>query len=298
MEKENIEKYVEMLNSGIQEIKGDLDKIENVERLSDILKYYKGEDKVISFKELEEKIRNEKPELKIFTGWKSFDEHTRGFRPQQLVLLTAVTGSGKTSFAMDLTSKLADYNPVWFPFEESADELVRKFIERGLVVPHAFTPQVMIESQIEWIKVRILEAIKKHNSQVVIIDHLEYIVPEGFDEVKMTSKIMRQIKGVAKLMGVTIFLIAHLKKVRVDQQPNVEDIKGSTSITQQADTVIVLWRETKKEDGQVIITNNVNVSIQKNRRYGSCGNIKMIYHNGIFTEEEWKTDAQLKLDEF
>jgi replicative DNA helicase len=298
MDKENLDKYIALLNREIKETEKDLNKEENNSRLLEILKKYRGEDKIISFKEIEEKVRNEKNELQIMTGWEEFDKHTRGFRPEQLVLLTAVTGSGKTSFCMDLTTKVREYNPVWFPFEESADELVRKFVERGLEVPLAYTPEILLENQIEWIETRIIEAIAKHNSKIVFIDHLEYVVPDGFDEVKQTSKVMRQIKGIAKKFKVTIVLVAHLKKVQVDKQPNVEDIKGSTSITQQADTVIVLWRETKKEAGEVIITDNVNVSIQKNRRFGKCGNIKMRYDNGKFFEGAWETDAQKELLKF
>ena len=70
--------------------------------------------------------------------------------------------------------------------------------------------------------------------------------------------------------------------------PTLEDLKGSSSIGQEADTVILLWRETKREGGEVIITNNTNISVQANRRCGTTGNIKMIYENGHYFEKEWK----------
>ena len=44
------------------------------------------------------------------------------------------------------------------------------------------------------------------------------------------------------------------------------------------------------ENGQVVITDNVNVSVQANRRYGKTGNVKMIYKDGIFSEHEWKQE--------
>ena len=83
-------------------------------------------------------------------------------------------------------------------------------------------------------------------------------------------------------------------KTKMDTQPTLEDLKGSSSIGQEADTVIILWREMKREDGQVTITNNVNVSVQANRRTGKTGNVRMTYHDGHFTEGEWK-DAKTDL---
>ena len=48
------------------------------------------------------------------------------------------------------------------------------------------------------------------------------------------------------------------------------------------------WRE----NGKVVITSNVNVSVQANRRTGKTGNVKMIFNNGRFIEEEWKNEEK------
>jgi replicative DNA helicase len=114
----------------------------------------------------------------------------------------------------------------------------------------------------------------------------------------MIAKTMRELKGLAKKWDILIFTVCHLQKAKMDSQPTLEDLRGSSSIGQEADTVILLWREMKKEGGQVIISNNVNVSIQANRRYGSTGNVKFVYDNGKFTEKEWETEAQLRLKDF
>jgi replicative DNA helicase len=76
--------------------------------------------------------------------------------------------------------------------------------------------------------------------------------------------------------------------------PTLESLKGSSSIAQEADTVILLWRETKREKGEIIITNNTNISVQANRRSGTTGNVKMVYNNGHYTEIDW---TRTKVDE-
>jgi replicative DNA helicase len=82
----------------------------------------------------------------------------------------------------------------------------------------------------------------------------------------------------------------------MDTQPTLEDLRGSSSIAQEADTVLLLWRESKRKKGEVVITNNVNVSVQANRRTGKTGNVKMIFENGHFLEQEWKTEAEEELE--
>lgn len=285
-------------NEIVKEQKGQ-EQADGLLRLKEIAKVYHGEDKVIPFSDIVARISQGDDELKIMSGWQGLDDLLKGFRLQQLVCVSAQTASGKTSFLMDMTTRLKDYNPLWFPFEESSDELVRKFVERGQEPPHAFTPENMTASTMEWLENKIVEAIAKYDSKVVFIDQLDFIVPFiGENHHLAIAKTMRDLKGLAKKWNVVIFIICHLSKVKMDSQPTMEDLRGSASIGQETDTVILLWRETKREAGQVIISNNVNISVQKNRRYGKTGNVKMVYENGRFLEQEWETEATLALKEF
>lgn len=302
MNKENIDDLIKELEKERKEIAVDKYKLENLERLKKIAVSYSGIDEVVSFQSIAKKIKEDealgKEEEKMITGFATIDRILKGFRPEQLIVLSGVTGNGKTSFSMELSERLKEFNPLWFPFEESAYELVRKCLERGYEPPKAFTPNSLEETNIKWMKTKIVESIAKYNTKIVFIDHLEYIVPKGFDEVQETSKVMRELKGIAKEFGIVVFLLCHLKKVKIDSQPTTEDVKGSTSVTQQADTVFLLWRETKRENGEVISTNNTNISIQKNRRFGETGNIKMEYKNGRFLETEWMSDKEQSLQDF
>ena len=287
---------IKKLEQEIIATQNNLEQAESLERLKEVAKVYEGDDKIVSFQEIAERIRNEKEETKIMSGWGGLDSLLKGFRPQQLIVVSALTKSGKTSFLMDLTTRIKDHNPLWFPFEESAEELIRKFIERNEEPPIAYTPSNMKGNTMEWIETKIVESIAKYNSKIVFIDQLDFIVPmNGDTHALRVGQAMRDLKGIAKKWNVIIFIICHLVKTRMDEQPTLEDLKGSSSIGQEADTVILLWREMKKEAGQVIISNNVNVSVQANRRVGKTGNIKMVYENGHFIEREWKNVAD---DEF
>lgn len=82
----------------------------------------------------------------------------------------------------------------------------------------------------------------------------------------------------------------------MSENPTLESLKGSSSIAQEADTVILLWRETKRVNGEVETTNKTNVSVQANRRAGTTGNVKMIFNNGHYLEEDWKNTKDVDDD--
>ncbi len=298
MEKSKIDAILKNLENEIIQTKKGKDLSISLNNLKEIAKVYRGEDKIISFDEIADRIRNEKEEVKFMSGFEGLDNLLKGFRPQQLITVSALTGSGKTSFLMDMTTKMKEQNPLWFPFEEGAEELVRKFLERGEEPPKAFTPENMKSNTLEWIESKIVESIAKYNTKIIFIDQLDFIVSmQGENHSLNVGQTMRDLKGLAKKWNVVIFIICHLTKARMDTQPTIEDLKGSSSIGQESDSVILIWRESKREQGQMVVTDNVNISVQKNRRHGKTGNIKMVYENGKFLEKEWINYKQQELDD-
>ena len=99
----------------------------------------------------------------------------------------------------------------------------------------------MSGSTTEWIEQKVIESIAKYNSRIVFVDQLDFIVPmQGDDHSLRIGRTMRELKGIAKKWDITIVLICHLKKSQLEKQPNLDDLKGSSSIGQEADTVILL----------------------------------------------------------
>lgn len=284
----DIDKFIDELEKEILKVDDILERELELGRLEAALKDYRGEDKLISSFDVAERIRSAPEEKKMLTGIKGLDDILKGFRLKQLVVMAAATKSGKTSFCIELTSRMKAENPMWLPFEEGADELVQKFLERGEEPPLFYTPERMTGNTLAWVEKKIIEAKAKFGTSVIFIDHLHFIVPFSAERSDLRiGETMRELKRIAKDWNVTIVLIAHLKKTKMEMRPNLEDLRDSSFIAQEADTVIMLWRETKMVEGDVEITNNVNVSVQANRRTGKTGNVKMVYSGGRFLEEDW-----------
>jgi replicative DNA helicase len=281
--------FIEKLEKEIVKTSQDVDKIEDIERLKETAKRYEGDDAVISSEELVERIKNRPEELKLKSGFSGIDRLLDGFRLQQLITLTAATGSGKTTMAMELTIRLKEYNPMWIPFEEGAEELINKFLERNEDPPLFFTPEHIIDKTLEWVEQKIVESIAKYNTKVIFIDHLHFIVPFTTERHDLAvGRTMRELKGLAKKWNICIFIICHLKKTQVTEKPNIDDLRDSSFIGQESDSVIMLWRATKRTTEGIEITNDVVVSVQKNRRTGRTGNIKMTFKDGRFYEQDWQ----------
>lgn len=290
---EDIEKFLEDLEKNIKKQKDAVQKAEQLERVKEIARKYKGEDEVISSYELVEKVQLRKDELKIMSDWSGLDRILSGFRLKQLVTISAATKSGKTSFCIDLTMRIKEHSPLWLPFEEGAEELIQKFVERDEEPPLFFTPENITGNTLLWVEKKIIESIAKYNTKVVFIDHLHFIIPFTAERQDLAiGRAMRTLKHLSKKWNICIFIIAHLKKTRLESQPGLEDLRDSSFVAQESDTVIMLYRQQKRDKGQIIITDNVNLSVQANRRTGKTGNVKMVFKDGHFYEEDWHDEKK------
>jgi replicative DNA helicase len=282
-----------------KEISTDLPEDEQDEarkRLLEVAKIYSGEDMLESSEEISKRLDDEPEELKIMSGFQRLDSIVKGFRIGQLVIVSGYTKHGKSNFTMDMTSKLKEYHPVWFPLEMGSEEMVRIFKERKQEIPYFLSPRTVTAVSLEWIESKIVEGIAKYNSKIVMIDQLDFIVPlQMKDHHQMIGETVRAVRSLARKWGVTIFLICHLNgQAKMTQAPSMENLKGSTSIQQEADIVLMVWRETEKKNFEFTQTNNTMILVQANRRGGTTGNVKMVYNpkDGHYYEREWETSEE------
>lgn len=281
--------FLNSLDKEIQDITKEKDRLEAAARLEEAMSVYTGNDRMVSSLEIYERIKNQPQEETFKTGIERLDDLLGGFRKNQLIVLAAPTKSGKTQFCVELTIRMPDTHPAWIPFEESAEELIRKFHDRGQVPPLFYTPNEITGSTLEWIEKRVVESKVKYNTKLFFIDHLHFIIPFTTDRLDARiGQVMRTLKTIARNHEVIIVLIAHLKKTEVTVSPTLEDLRDSSFIAQEADTVMMLWRETKRENNEITVTNNATLSVQANRRTGSTGNVKMQFVDGRYTEFDWK----------
>ena len=198
---------------------------------------------------------------------------------------------------------LKELNPVMIPLEQSNEEIVEQRYENGYTIPRFLSPKTLASRvTTDWIEERIVEGIAKHNTKLVLIDHLGYIDDYGTDSkykrenlAYRIGQIMKSLKIIAKRWNVVIILLTHIHQHDEGKPPSLEDIKNSSDIIQESDLVLMLWRKNSKRDKVRIYEDKTLLSIQANRRTGKNGNIGLVFDskNGTFTEDQtWVSEME------
>jgi len=213
-------------------------------------------------------------------------------------LLGDFTVTHNTEMAVTLAKKYIEQKnyPLFFSYEISSQELFERF---GEPVPLFYLPRIIsgFSDPTKWIEQKIVEAKKLSDIKFVFIDHLHYLVDFITTRNKNTSEMLgymcREFKHIARRQRVVIVLLAHVRKFQ-STRPNLQDIKDSSGIIQEADTVLIIHRTGKKRsraaqndgDEEYELDNSATLYVDKVRRSGGkLGNIKLeLVEGGGFVE--------------
>lgn len=237
----------------------------------------------------------------IITGEDDFDKAMDGgVRGGELITISGGSGKGKTSWALWLTKRIVDSGVpcLWFTYEMNPWYLKEKLVKLGANEELAmFVPFNQEEAAYPWIKKIITEAVKEQNCGIVFIDHLHYLLPKFFEftgesitrpaaqanTALLIGGIARALKQLAIELDITIYLIAHSKRVNKDEKYSADTIRDSALVSNESDYVYIVDRLKKKEKkgrnyeermeaGEMQVeeefTNISKVTLDKNRRTG------------------------------
>ena len=235
------------------------------------------------------------------TSFSVFDEAMRGgFKFGDLIIISGISGQGKTTFGQTLTYNFCKQGLpcLWFSYECSVEHLDNKFEEMGIAdFYYAYTPKKNTTGQLEWIKAKIKEGYIKHTTKIIFIDHIDFLVPTNLktsdNQSIMLKNIAIELKTLAIELNVIIITMAHLKKLPQDKEPDLQDIGYSAGIFQLADYVFMVYREKNRkyrsfggDDTGDVYTNNSIIKFVKNRETGQLKYVKCQYAKGKFVESD------------
>jgi replicative DNA helicase len=240
-------------------------------------------------------------------GFKEFDDVTEGgFKDGDLVIITGISGEGKTTYAQTLTYNLCKQAIpcLWFSYEVSIKHLDKKFREMGIDdFYYAFTPEKNTTGKLIWVKAKIKESWVKYATKVVFIDHIDFLAPTDVrsndNETIILKKIATELKSLAIELGITIVTMAHIKKLPDGKEPEMQDIGYSAGIYQLADYVYIVMREKLNQEKGLskynnasgnIYTNKSIIKLVKNRATGITKYIVCQYANGKFEQPKQNDD--------
>lgn len=233
------------------------------------------------------------------TGWRNLDTYLYGLRKGEVTVVTADTGAGKTTFCTQLMVNCAMQNiPVWInSWEMKPETIMRKLASIVLRRPMKYQSFTEHENEQfdEWCsryKVYInpntigtdihslghqLYEAKKLGVEIVLLDHLDYLVSNHKEKLhEAIDETVKRLHELAFDLNMHFLLICHPRQTgAASEEVGIHSLKGSSSIKQYADNVIVLHRCSRTDS--TADTNKIKIRIAKNRMFGTEGNAYLYY---------------------
>lgn len=239
-------------------------------------------------------------------GYPLFDEAILGgSTPGDLIIVSAPTGEGKTSFCQSLTFNFLKDNKkvLWFSYEVLMSYLWKKFESMGTKAEDfVFAPFKHTTGNVGWIEKKVKEAKQKFGVKVVVIDHLGFLMPKmsqndiSRNYAAYLTQVVREIKTLAVQEEIIIILPVHMRKT---DSPDINDIRDASGIAQEADLVFIMERI--KNEGDAALTSYYSqytkISLVKNRKTGKSvvGKFHMISERFDYDENETMKRAAEKV---
>jgi replicative DNA helicase len=216
----------------------------------------------------------------LYTNFSKLDDVTNGFQPGQLIIIAGRPGMGKTTLALNIIDHIAGNlgtPAAFFSLEMSAEQVVKtmliakseinstKLRRGGTIFTDAehqrlmgaadkiYGMQLYIDDRSPLtpmkLKARARRLHSAHKIKILAVDYLQLMdAPTHSRENRQQeiSYISRSIKGLAMELGIPIIAVCQLSRGpegREDRRPRLSDLRESGAIEQDADIVLLLYRE-------------------------------------------------------
>lgn len=247
---------------------------------------------------------------KVFSKFSELDELLWGFKPGDLCIIAARPSMGKTSFALNILMRAALQGKKIvsiFSLEMGAEQIVDRIlalvsgtsmhkITRGALDEDDFANlgeameklsscQLFVDDKgavtIQELRSKLRRLkIEKWGLDMVVIDYLQ-LMSSGTSQfagnrVQEISEISRGLKELARELKIPVVALSQLNRsleARPDKRPQLSDLRDSGAIEQDADTVLMLYRE-DYYDPYTEKKGMANVFVRKNRN-GPTGDVEL-----------------------
>jgi replicative DNA helicase len=262
------------------------------------------------FNELKSKIKKDKPSS-LLTQFKDLDSIIQGFEKSDLIIIAGRPSMGKTAFSLSLGKNIVtNYNIplIIFSLEMSRQQIIYRFLSTYSKINTNRLKSGKMSSK-EWqilsnsmksisllpiyiddnpnlnlvdLKSKIRKIfIDKTKRGFIIIDYLQLIkLNIKFENRSQEiSYITRNLKILAKELEIPVIVLSQLSRTvetRINKRPMLSDLRESGSIEQDADIVIMLYREDYYNDNKN--DEQITEFIVAKHRNGPIGTARLMFN--------------------
>ena len=252
---------------------------------------------------LDDRSKNKGSVTGIPTGFSDLDRILLGMQRKDLILLAARPSVGKTALAVNIALNAAKSGSkvAIFSLEMSKTQLAQRMLSSLSLVN---LKQLISGDITEWEDIFEASSIIAGNSiymdytagisitelrskcrrlkadsglDFIMIDYLQLMTSEGRNENRQQeiSTISRNLKALAKELDVPILALSQLSRdsEKSGRKPKLSDLRESGAIEQDADVVILLYREDYQNE-EAEVKNQIELIIAKHRN-GETGSVEL-----------------------
>ena len=235
------------------------------------------------------------------TGFKVIDEKTGGLQKGDLIIIAGRPSKGKTSLALDMAGHIAlekqQGTVVVFSMEMPADQIAARLFSSLAKINHKNIRNGQLSGE-EWVSLTKWHGIFKKASlyiddsgaltpievatrvrrlkrdnpdlALVVVDYLQLINMERNNENNRAveiSNISRALKSLAREVNVPVIALSQLNRNIESRKtkPQMSDLRESGAIEQDADLIMVLYKDGAQGDEARISDGVVNIDVVKQR---------------------------------
>jgi replicative DNA helicase len=230
-----------------------------------------------SFPKIEQLFEHKRLVTGVPTGFVDLDEMTRGFQGGDLIIIAARPSMGKTSLVLNIAQHVAvqpEMSVGFFSLEMSKESLfIRLLTSEAQIDSHRLMSGHIgerdygrISQSLERLSgmrlfiddtanLGVLEMRAKsrrlqseHGLNLLVVDYIQLMSARGRYENRTLelASISRSMKGLAKELNVPIVMLSQLSRApeaRSDHRPQLSDLRESGALEQDADVVILIYRD-------------------------------------------------------
>lgn len=252
----------------------------------------------------------QKPDYTLYTGITDLDKMICGLHRQELTIIGARPGVGKTTLALQIAEHIAERGTetAIISLEMSDTQVIQKLISRrarinsykmrmGTLETKELEQVGIVSAEIAELpihlitKARTIQHIEniarklknKNNLGLIVIDYIQLIKNKGkFNSREQeVADITRTLKLLSLELNIPIVGLCQLNRNAARQEPTLADLRESGAIEQDADNILFLYQEAESTETVVDIT----LKLAK-QRAGETGKISLKFNkaNSEFRE--------------
>jgi replicative DNA helicase len=264
-----------------------------------------------NFPKIEQLFEQKRLITGVPTGYVDLDEITRGFQRGDLIIVAARPSMGKTSLVLNIAQHVAAHanqSVGFFSLEMSKESLfIRLLTSEAQIDGHRLMSGAIgqkdygrISHALETLssmrlfiddtanigvlemraKARRLQA--EHGLSLIVVDYIQLMASRGRFENRTLelASVSRALKGLAKEIDVPVIVLSQLSRApesRSDHRPQLSDLRESGALEQDADVVIMIYREdayNRDPDNADAGTAELIVAKQRN---GPTGTVRLAF---------------------